>query len=280
MKFMIESKFMSNIRNLGYRMWSFRFVTFVIMIIFFMDMYLNPFRMNVRILGQNCNIAVLPFLQTSDYYMKIAFLGVVYFYSNVPFMEKEELFYLSRLGKRGWGWRNICYLIESSLILTICFLMTSLLEVMSIGKISLSWDSVYKTLSLTGGQNLQFSISYFIMKEYTPLFLMTLILFMDWMVILFIAMLMYVIGLYGYRILSCVIAILIVFLPSIDAWVGGILIYYSPLSWLDCSNWRIGYDNRKPDLPYMIVAIIFLNMLLLLFGQHYVKKMEWKTSDD
>ena len=88
------------------------------------------------------------------------------------------------------------------------------------------------------------------------------------------------IGLYGYRILSCVIAILIVFLPSIDAWVGGILIYYSPLSWLDCSNWRIGYDNRKPDLPYMIVAIIFLNMLLLLFGQHYVKKMEWKTSDD
>lgn len=271
---------MSNINNLGYRIWSFRFVTFVIMITFFMDMYLSAFRMDVRTLGQNCNIVILPFVQTSDYYMKMAFLGVVYFYSNVPFMEKEELFYLFRMGKGSWGRKNIFYFIESSLILTACFFVASILEIIHVGNISSSWDSVYKTLSLTGGQNLQFDIPYSIIKAYSPMSLMMVILFMDWMVILFIGMFMYVTGLYGQRILSCIMAIVIVFLPSIDVWLGGKLIYYSPLSWLDCSNWRIGYDNRKPDLPYMLVAIIFLNILLIMAGQYRVKKMEWITSDD
>lgn len=280
MKIMIIQEFRNHMENLVNRIRCFRFITFVIMLFFFMDMYLNPFRGNIRIMGQRGNIAVLPFLQTSDYFMKVLFLSVVYFYSNVPFMEKEELFYLNRLGKSLWGRRNIIYIAGSSIVLTVCLLTLSVLDVVSVGKLSLSWGSVYKTLSLTGGMNLSFEIPYPIIKAYSPLLLLGLVLCLDLLVIFFIGMFMYTVSLFGHRVVACIIAIVLVILPSIDAWLGGRLVYFSPVSWLDCSNWRIGYDNRKPDLPYMLVAILFLNLLLIIFSQSRVKKMEWKTMDD
>lgn len=280
MEFRIKQEFLNHFRNLADRMRCFRFATFIIMIFFFMDLYLSTFREDVMLLGQKCNIVVLPFLQTSDYYIKIIFLAVVYFYANVPFMEKKELFYIIRLGKERWGKRNLFYIMGSSFVIVVCFFIISSVEILTSAKFSFSWDSVYKTLSLTGGQNLGFEIPYAIIKEYEPFILGIIVFFLDWLVVMMIGMIMYVISLYGQRILSSIIAIVIVFLPSINAWLGGILIYYSPVSWLDCSNWRIGYDNRKPDLPYMLVAGIFFNVLLIIISQHRVKKMEWKTQDD
>lgn len=280
MEFRMKQEFLNYVRNLGSRMRCFRFTTFIIMIFFFMDLYLRTFREEVMILGQKCNVAILPFLQTSDYYMKIVFLAVVYFYSNVPFMEKKELFYISRLGKERWGRRNIFYIIGSSLVIGVSFLVISIIEILSVVHLSFSWDSVYKTLSLTGGQNLGFEIPYYIMKEYSPFTIMMITLLLDLIVVMLIGMIMYAISLYGKRILSSIVAIIIVFLPSVDAWLGGMLVYYSPVSWLDCSNWRIGYDNSKPDLQYIMVAGIFLNILLVIICQCRVKKMEWKTQDD
>jgi len=276
----IKQELINYLRNLGIRIRCLRFAIVLIMLIFFMDLYLSDFREDVILLGEKCNIAVLPFLQTSDYYMKIVFLAIVYFYANVPFMEKKELFYIIRLGKECWGRRNIFYIIGSSLVIVVCFFVFSSIEILSVAKFSCSWDSIYKTLSLTGGQNLGFEISYAIIKEYEPFILGIIVFFLDWLVVMMIGMIMYVISLYGQRILSSIIAIVIVFLPSINAWLGGILIYYSPISWLDCSNWRIGYDNRKPDLSYMLVAGIFFNVLLIIISQYRVKKMEWKTQDD
>lgn len=280
MRLGIKQEIQNDIVNLRNRIGCFRFVTLLIILFFIMDILLGPFRADVRILAQHGNLAILPFLQTSDFYMKVLFLGIVYFYSNIPFMNREEMLCLSRLGKERWGRRNISYIIGSSVILTCSIFIISIVEIFSVSKISLSWDSVYKTLSLTGGQNLQFEIPYLIIKQYEPFILMSLILFLDVMVISLIGMFMYAVSLYGYRVLACIMALLIALLPSIDSWMGGRLIYYSPVSWLDCSNWRIGHDNLKPDLQYIVVAGIFLNVLLVIICQKRVKKMEWKTFDD
>ena len=103
MEFRMKQEFLNYVRNLGSRMRCFRFTTFIIMIFFFMDLYLRTFREEVMILGQKCNVAILPFLQTSDYYMKIVFLAVVYFYSNVPFMEKKRIVLYKQAWKRAVG---------------------------------------------------------------------------------------------------------------------------------------------------------------------------------
>lgn len=266
--------------NLQNRIRGIRTVTVLIMIICFMDMYMMAFRDSVRSMGVQTNSLILPFVQTSDFCMKMMFMGIVYFYSNVPFMEKAELFYLNRMGKKRWGVRNLCYILGSSFLLTVSLLLISLVEASPVGRPALVWDSAIKTVGLTGGNMVEFKIPYQILKTYLPLPLMGYTLLLDWGVIMFLGLLMYVISMYGRRTLACVAAILVVLLPSINMWVGGRLIYYSPLSWLDCSNWRIGYDNAKPDMVYMLTALLFADVFLAMLSQRRVTKMEWKTLDD
>lgn len=261
------------------RMCSMRMITFIIMLFFFMDLFLAAYRENVRMLGEQANIFVLPFLQTSKSFMKFAFLGVVYFYSNVPFMEKAELFYLGKLGKIRWSLRNIYYIVMSAFIISGIFWIVSFLEVFTVSRVSPVWGSVLKTLSLTQGQSLFFQIPYGVMKEYSPMELFGIIFILNWLVIMFLGLLMYVISLYGHKFLAGIIAIVIAFMPSVDILLGNMLVYYSPVSWLACNNWRIGYDPEKPGLSYIVVALLFLNFLLIVYGQKKAGQMEWRDED-
>lgn len=258
--------FVSAIENLEHRMISFRFATLVIMLLLIFDIFLRGFRNNAELMGMNANIGVLPFLQSHNYFMKIVLLGVVYFYSNVPFMEREQLYVLARIGKRKWGRRNLSYIVGSSFFMTILLFVISVVEIVSVGKCSAEWDAVYKTLALTGGnREMMFGISYRIMEAYCPVQLLFGTLLLDWLIIMFLGLVMYVVSLYGYRTASCVLAVILVFLPSVSEWLTiDSLVYYSPVSWLDCDNWRIGFDNTKPDMAYMLIASLFLIFLLML----------------
>lgn len=280
METMIKRDWDNYVRNLWARMKGRRMIAFLLLTFFFMDIYMSPFREIVRIMGEKCNIVVLPFLQTKDFFMKKMFLVVVYFFSNVPFMEKTELFYLGRLGKERWGKRNIFYIAISSVFLTLILFIISVAEVWSVAKVSLSWDAVMKTVALTKIESMKFAIQYEIMDAYQPMELLIHILVLDWLVITMIGLLMYTISLFYKRILATVIAVVLVFLPSIDVWLGGCLVYFSPLSWLDCSNWRIGFDNAKPDYLYMLVASIFVNVLLVVLARWQTRRMEWKPQED
>ena len=261
------------------RMYSIRFLTFIIMLCFFMDLFLSAYRENVGRLGEQANILILPFLQTSKSFLKFAFLGVVYFYSNVPFMEKSELFYISRLGKIRWSFRNIYYIVVSAWTISIIFLIISVLEVGIVSRVSNVWGSVIKTLSLANVPLLNFQIPYPILQEYKPFQLLLIIMLLNWFVIMFFGLFMYVISLYGKRILACIISVLIVFMPSIDILLGNILLYYSPLSWIDCNNWRRGYEPDKPGLSYIFVAILFMDIILMICAQKRAIYMEWRTEE-
>lgn len=261
------------------RMCSIRFLTFIIMLFFFMDLFLSGYRDNVRSLREQANILILPFLQTSKSFLKFAFLGVVYFYSNVPFMEKSELFYISRLGKIRWSLRNVWYIIVSSWIISILFLITSVVEVAAVSKVSNVWDGVIKTLSLANVPSVHFQVPYQILQEYKPFLLFLIIMFLNWLVIMFLGLFMYVISLYGKRILACILSVLIVFMPSIDILLGNVLLYYSPVSWIDCNNWRIGYEPDKPGLSYIFVAILFMDILLMICAWKRAIYMEWRTEE-
>lgn len=262
------------------RMSSIRLLTCLLMLYFFTDDYLRGFRENVRLLGEGCNLAVLPFLQTSNYCMKLILLGIVYFYSDAPFMEKQELFYFQRLGRKRWGQRNLIYLAVSSFLLTLCLAALSVLEVLPVGTWSGTWDRVYKTLALTGGTGLGFHIPYEIMTAYTPARLMLYTLLLDWMAIWLLGLVMYVMGMLGYRLIGGILCILLIFLPSVSERLNGAFAYYSPLSWIDCDSWRIGYDNAKPDLPYIFVAFGALLIGLMLLAQYLVSRMDWTARDD
>lgn len=268
-------------QNIKRRMFSFRFFTLFFMLIFILDMFLREFRNNVCLLDMQANVAVLPFLQNSDFFLKMILLCVVYFYSDAPFMERGQLFDLIRLGKARWGRRNLSYIMGSALILSVLIAALSILEVLSVGNFSASWDAVYKTLALTGGNSrMSFAIDYQIMTAYSPILLMLLLVVVDWLVFALFGMVMYALSLMGYRTGAAAAAVLLTFLPSMDEMLPRSLVYFSPASWMNCGNWRIGYDNGKPDMAYILVALCFLTFLSGIFCQARVRHMEWKPSDN
>ena len=272
--------FINTFQNIRNRIISVRFITLFFMLCFIFDLYLGDFRANVRLMEMKANVAILPFLQTKDYFLKMVFLGIVYFYSNVPFMEREQLLVLTRLGKLRWGRRNFSYIAGSGLILTLLLAAISIVEVLPVGTVSLSWDAAYKTLALTSGENMSFFIDYHIMRAFAPLPLLALTLLLDWMVITILGMLMYAVSLFGYRTAASIVGVLLVFLPSIDIWVPTSLVYFSPVSWLDCENWRMGFDSTKPDLVYILVAGMLLIFILTVICQARMRRMEWKVIDE
>lgn len=280
MKSKCKLALINTVQNIKNRMISIRFVTLGLVLCFIFDLYLRDFRANVRLMEIKANVAVLPFLQSKNYFMKIVFLGIVYFYSNVPFMEREQLFVLARLGKKQWGRRNLSYIVGSGLILTLLLALISIMGVLPVGRISLSWDAAYKTLALTAGENMSFFINYHIMKNFEPLPLFMLILLLDWMVITIFGMFMYAVSLLGYRTIACIAGMLLVFFPSIDKWVPVSLAYFSPISWLDCENWRMGFDTTKPDIVYILVAGMFSIFILTVICQAGIRRVEWKAADE
>ncbi len=276
----IKQKISNHFFNILERMICFRFITLLILLVFFMDIFLKPLHSSIRILGINANIIILPFLQTCNYFMKIIFLGIIYFYSNVPFMAKEELFYFVKLGKERWGKRNLIYLLISAGIITIFLQVISMLNIITVSDFSNAWGKAVKTLSLTGGTGLYFQIPYPIINHFNPLDLFVIQTSINYLAVLFIGLIMYFISLFGYRKIACIVAIILVFLPSVDAWLGGIILYYSPISWVSCNNWRIGYEYEKPDLQYIFVALLFLNSLFIFLTHKIIRKMEWKSQND
>ena len=268
-------------QNIKNRLFSFRFFTLVFMLIFILDMFLGGFRDNVRLMEMRANVAVLPFLQSRDFFMKLVLLCVVYFYSDAPFMERDQLFALIRLGKGRWGRRNLAYIMGSAFLLAGLLMVLSVLEVLQVGTFSASWDPVYKTLALTEGNGLMdFAVDYQVMKDYSPVMLLLLVFVVDWLVFAMLGLVMYALSLMGYRTAAAAAGVLLTFLPSIDLMLPVSLVYFSPVSWVDCGNWRVGYDNGKPDLAYILVALCFVVFLLGIFCQARVRYMEWRATDN
>lgn len=90
-----------------------RFLTVLIIWILIVEDALSIYRGYVAAQELRDSIVILPFLQTNNYFMKIIRLAALCFYSNAPFMEREEMLPLQRLGRSRWGRKNILYLRSS-----------------------------------------------------------------------------------------------------------------------------------------------------------------------
>lgn len=113
----------SKIQNLYCRMKSMRFLTLLIIWGFMVDDMLRLYRNLAMELNVKDSFAILPFIQNDDFFMKVVLLSVLCFYSNAPFMERNELYFVQRIGKKRWGSRNIFYIFGSSILLAVILVL-------------------------------------------------------------------------------------------------------------------------------------------------------------
>ena len=193
-------------------------------------------------------------------------LSVIYFYSNVPFMERTEQYYFLRFGRTRFCCRNLLYIVISGFALSFSLWGISILDMITCVSFNNKWDIISRTLALTNAGNeigILFSVPYKPIERFLPIQLCGYSLIATAFCIALIGMIMYVLCLLFHKSVAVIITGVVVMLPDIMKEFRLFPTYLSPVSWMGCDTWRYGYDVSKPDLAYIFVCYIFL---IFIFG--------------
>lgn len=103
----------------------------------------------------------------------IIFLGIFILFSDLPFKDNQQMFLVSRSGKRAWIFSQIFYVIIVSLIYFLfifaCFCVFLL---PNLGFSADNWGKIVKTISATNASqtfNLKFAVPSNVLSDYSPL---------------------------------------------------------------------------------------------------------------
>lgn len=271
-----------SLKNELIRWKSIRFCTLLVIWLLMIEDTIEAYLSYAASQGLRDSFVILPFMHTNEYFMKVIELAILCFYSNAPFLEKSELYRIQRIGRLSWGRRNFLYIMLSSLAFSVMLLFLSVLFDIPAVSFQAEWGDLIRGVSVNGtSNNIMFSVEGAVLNAYSPYELLAVQMIVDVLAFALIGCLAYVVSLMWSRTAAYIVTIVFVFLPtiaSILSWTS--LVYFSPLSWTDMKNWRIGYDLSKPSLTYIVAALLFCLIVLYCIGQYRIKRIDWNSMED
>lgn len=253
------------IRQALLKIGSFRYVTTAVIYFFTIDIYIRPVRDYAVTFGEKTEPAMLSFLFCSNYFLKMIMLAAIYFYSDVPFIERKDQYYYLRMGRTKFCIQNLIHIFVSSIVLSITLWGFSFLEMLPCISFENKWSRVSRTLALTDASQeigMYFGIPYKAMEKYSPLQLCSYGVLVTVLCFTMTGTLMYALCLLIHKTMAVFLACVVVLLPNIMEQVILYSVYFSPVSWMRCDMWRYGPDIRKPDIVYIVMAYILLITVL------------------
>ncbi|MBO5303507.1 MAG: hypothetical protein J6A92_05600 [Lachnospiraceae bacterium] len=271
---------MSNIRS---RIWNVRGISFLVLLVYIINMYMLTLYDAMELLGGKVNVSLFPFLLNDSYFHKLFLLLVLLFYADAPFMEKNQMYSVLRIGKQRWNKRNITYIFISSFLLVLCAEVLTMIHVLPIGEFSNTWNKVSRTIALTDiGNSIYFGLDYTVMKQFSPIELFVYGFLSTQAVVMFFGMLMYTVSLCGGRIWAYTVSAAVLFIPQITFLMmfHSDISYFSPAEWMRCKWWRGEANPAGMDLLYIILATGVLLVVLSVIAEWKVQKADWEAKND
>lgn len=270
---MYKERFNEYLKN---SIFSFRMITILVIWIFMMDLILSGYRSVSISSGQKDVMVLLPFLQNNFFFNKIILLSVLCFFSEVPFMSRQELYVVVRLGKKKWGCKNIGYIMANSLILSALLVLSSIVLIIPTIRLSGQWGSLIRTISVSGMvEGILLEVNADTISSFQPYELLLHQFLINSIAFCFLGMLLYTLSLFMKRIWAYICVVSLIFLPSIAGKLAIEMDNYSPCTWVQSAHWRYGFDNSKPDLVYIYVAFTMLIAILIYISQIKLEKSDW-----
>lgn len=255
---------------------SFRMITILVIWIFMMDLILSGYRSVSISSGQKDVMVLLPFLQNNFFFNKIILLSVLCFFSEVPFMSRQELYVVVRLGRKKWGCKNVGYIMVNSLILSALLVLSSIVLIVPTIRLSDQWGSLIRTISVSGMvEGILLEVNADTISSFQPYELLLHQFLINSIAFCFLGMLLYTLSLFMKRIWAYICVVSLIFLPSIAGKLAIEMDNYSPCTWVQSAHWRYGFDNSKPDLVYIYVAFTMLIAILIYISQIKLEKSDW-----
>lgn len=216
-----------------------------------------------------------PFLFTHDGLKILILLGIVLMFCDVPFIDENQPYIIVRSGRKAWSIGQIIYITATSLIYNLYLVTLSILFSISNIKLEWDWGKALGTLAYTNaGDDLNLVISGRIISFFTPLQEMWFTFLLNFLLILFLGLLIYVINIWSNsKVLGITVAVFFILLDKfIHAFDFIKASWFSPVTWGDLSYIDIGGTSSKPTIVYILITYFLLIFILSIIGVLFSKK--------
>ena len=112
--------------------------------------YVNSVKQYAAAAGYPAAPWILPFMGQNVYFQFVYGISAVYFYSNVPFLQRYEMYVLMRQGRMRWTSAKLIRIWISAVMFATVTVILSILPLIPHLEWTFQWGKVYNTLALTG----------------------------------------------------------------------------------------------------------------------------------
>lgn len=262
-----------------------------VLIFILMNIYISPVKGFSELAQCKVSPWIFPFLVSDANFLMLFMAGVIYFYSNLPFMQRTNSYYFLRIGRARWILEQIVYIIISALIITSVSAILSIIALLPHLQFERGWGKVLYTLAKTDAGDMVgmfWNISLQYIRNQLPIEAMAMTIFIVTMGITFLGMLMFLCSLYFHKIVSVIAATVMVIYSSTVANVGHTLekkfAMFSPVSWMRVTRIDVNQFGYRvsPSSLYIISTFIFLIFVLILLLYHKNKSVDfiWDNEEE
>ena len=201
-------------------------------------------------------------------------------FSDLPFKDNQQIFLLSRSGKRAWIFSQVFYVIIGSLVYFLfifaCFCVVLL---PNLGFSTESWGKIIRTISATNAAqdfHLFFIVSPSVLSDFSPLQAFLYSFGTAFAVAVILGLVVLFFNLAVKRSAGVFISGAIVFVYMFVNMSGGSIFYYfSPISWCSILIADKNGVSAYPDISW-IVAVLCISfaveiVALFIFGSRKIK---------
>ena len=146
-------------------------VLLAVLLLFLNAIYCTPLRDFCSMSACRVTPWIFSFLLTDTNYLLLFMACIIYYFSDVPYMNQWNSYYLLRKGKSGWGREQICYILTSAFIITMISIPLSIASIIPNLYIEKGWGKVLYTLAKTNAGekcDLFWKISSQYISKHTP----------------------------------------------------------------------------------------------------------------
>lgn len=266
-------------------------LTLVILLFIAINIYISPIKDFSVLSGYKVTPWILPFLISDANFLALFIAGVIYYFSDVPFMQRSSSYYLLRQGRKSWIMEQLVYIIASAFIISMVSILLSIFSALPYVTYETGWGKVIYTLARTDAGHMVgtfWDISLHFIRNHSPIYGMMLSILLMTMGIIFLGTLMFFVSIYINRTASVLAATALVIYSAVVANIGNTFeksfAMFSPVSWLRLTRIdTIEYGfSVSPSINYILICLFILIMLMIILIGKRCTKIDflWDNEDE
>lgn len=213
---------------------------------------------------------IFPFLMSTNRFKYLIMFGIIFLFSDAPFIDEGQKYVILRSGKSNWLLGQVFYIMLSVFIYLFIINLISILLLLPNLFITNQWGKVFNTLAQQSNYAQPLSITYKIIQYYNPIEALLISFFLNWCIGTFLGLLIFNLNIYFNVYVGPIITIFVVLLDllfnkSSLITLSSKYMYVSPITLGSLNIVDKTHFSSNPSLGNAIFYFIVLLTILVLF---------------